>query len=358
MKRCIIFCLCAVFAYSMPKNIQTLRDMYLKPPSQWEKPHIDSDVKWQELAPLPDKPPYPESNPYSKSKKELGQMLFFDPKLSLSNQIACVSCHDREFGFGDGRKVSVGHNRRMGKRNAPSVAMSAFGTEKFWDGRAKNLEDQALFPIADSNEMAYTPELAAKKISQIQAYREKFKEAFGSENITPELMAKAIATYERSLMPYHTRFDKYLNGKKDALSDKEIWGLHLFRTKGRCMNCHSGVSLSDDKYHNLGLTYFGREYEDLGRYNVTKNTDDIGKFKTPSLRGVSKSAPYMHNGLFPHLNGILNAYNAGMFHPKAPKENKNESSVNLPFPSTDKLLQKLNLNNDELEALEAFLKTL
>ncbi|WP_407927761.1 cytochrome-c peroxidase [Helicobacter typhlonius] len=128
------------------------------------------------------------------------------------------------------------------------------------------------------------------------------------------------------------------------------------------MNCHNGISFSDGTYHNLGLHFIGRKYEDLGRYEVTHNNDDIGKFKTPSLRGVSRTAPYMHNGLFPHLIGVLNAYNAGMFHPKPPKDIDNQENTkalkSLPFPHTDPLLQKLNLTSDEIEALEAFLKTL
>ncbi len=355
-----LFILCAVYSHAVPKNMNALREMYLLPPSQWQKPHIDKGVEWQELAPLPESPPYPDYNPYSKAKVELGKMLFDEPKLSFSNQIACASCHDREFGFGDGRRVSYGHNRQLGHRNAPSVVMSAFSTEQFWDGRAERLESQALFPIADPKEMAYTPQSAAKKIAKIPAYKEKFKEAFGSVKITPELMAQAIATYERSLVPNPTRFDRFLKGKKDALTDKEVWGLHLFRTKGRCMNCHSGVALSDGKYHNLGLHFIGRKYEDLGRYEVTGNPDDIGRFKTPSLRHISKTAPYMHNGLFPHLSGVLNAYNAGMFHPSPPNpgQENTKAARELRFPGTDSLLQKLHLTNEELEALEAFLKTL
>lgn len=350
--------LCATTLYALPDNINDLREMYLLPSSKWQKPNVDRGVKWQELSSLPESPPYPKSNPFSQAKKELGEMLFNDPKLSVSNQIACASCHEKDLGFGDGRKVSFGHDRQQGHRNAPSVVMSAFSTEQFWDGRAKDLESQALFPIADPKEMAYDPESAAKKLSHIPSYRAKFKEAFGSETITPKRIAQAIATYERSLMPNPTRFDRFLDGRKDALSDKELWGLHLFRTKAKCMNCHSGVSFSDGKYHNLGIHYIGRKYEDLGRYAVTRKKSDIGAFKTPSLRGVSKTAPYMHNGLFPFLRGVLNAYNVGMFHPSPPSEKTTEAVKNLPFPSTDKLLHNLNLTNEELEALEAFLLTL
>lgn len=167
MKYCIyLLMLWVTYVYALPKNIESLRQMYLKPSSQWQKPFVDKGVKWQELAPLPKTPPYPDSNPYSKAKVDLGEMLFNDPKLSASNQIACASCHEKELGFGDGRKVSYGHNRQSGKRNAPSITMSAFSKELFWDGRADTLESQALFPISDPKEMAYNPQSAAKKNCQ------------------------------------------------------------------------------------------------------------------------------------------------------------------------------------------------
>ena len=141
-------------------------------------------VLWEELSALPDTPPYPESNPYSLAKAKLGEKLFFDPILSQSGQIACATCHDRELGFADGRSVSYGHNRQLGKRNAQSVVMSAFGTTKFWDGRAKDLESQALFPIADPKEMAYSPQKAVKRLAKDASYKAMFKEAFGSDEIT------------------------------------------------------------------------------------------------------------------------------------------------------------------------------
>lgn len=338
----------------MPQNIEVLREMYLLDSSNWSRPLIDEGVNYQELGALPESVPYTSSNPYSEAKVKLGEKLFNDPKLSISNQIACASCHDREFGFGDGRRVSYGHDRQLGKRNSMSIVMSAFGKEKFWDGRAKDLESQALFPISNPKEMAFEPNEASKQLNNILEYKKAFKEVFEVDEITPNLIAKAIATYERSLMPKATRFDRFLRGNSSILSDKEIWGLDIFRTKARCMNCHYGVAFSDFKYHNLGLTYYGRKYEDLGRYLITKDKKDIGAFKTSSLRWVSKTAPYMHNGLFPNLRGILNAYNGGMFHPKPNKDQENDSL----FPKTSPLLHKLNLSNEELDALEAFLKTL
>lgn len=329
---------------------QTLENLDSK-----KREHIQSQVREHlEIKPLPKEVPYPAHNPYSKEKRDLGEKLFNDPRLSLSNQIACASCHDKELGFGDGRSVSYGHDRQLGHRNSPSVIMSAFGTYKFWDGRAQDLESQSLFPIADPKEMAYSADKAAKKLHKIKEYRELFKGAFGTSEITKELMAQAIATYERSLMPHQNRFDRFLNGNGKDLSDEEVWGLHLFRTKARCINCHNGVALSDDRFHNLGLHFYGRKGEDLGRYEVTREAKDVGAFKTPSLRGVSKTAPYMHNGRFPHLLGVVASYNFGMANPK-PKETQKNDPL---FPKTDSILRPLHLNDKEVKAIEAFLKVL
>ena len=142
--------------------------------------------------------------------------------------------------------------------------------------------------------------LAVKRISKIKGYRDYFIKAFGDKKITEDRITKAIATFERTLVSptKNSRFDQFVSGKKEALTDSEINGLHLFRTKANCINCHNTPYFSDQKFHNIGLTYFGREYEDLGRYNITKDPKDVGKFKTPTLREISETAPYMHNGLF------------------------------------------------------------
>lgn len=357
MRKQLIIGLCLCLSMAEVQNdlsIDEIIESYKQDKSLWIQPFLSEGVEFRELEALPQMPPYPADNPYSKEKVELGKKLFNEPKLSLSNQIACANCHDEELGFGDGRSVSYGHDRQKGRRNSPSITMSAFGVEKFWDGRAKDLESQSLMPIADPVEMAYNADSAVKKLNKMQEYKELFKGAFGTSEITKELLAKAIATYERSTMRT-TRFDRFMNGDKSMLSDKEIYGMHIFRTKGRCLNCHNGVEFSDGEYHNLGLTYYGRKYEDLGRYEVTKNADDVGKFKTPSLRGVSRSAPYMHNGLFPNLRGVINMYNVGMFRP----EPKDEKQRNDPlFPKTSHLLQRLDLSQEEIDALEAFLRVL
>ena len=323
--------------------------------SQWEKPELDEEViaDFQDIGVLP-KMIFPENNPYSEAKKELGKMLFFDPRLSKSKQISCASCHDPELAWGDGRTISYGHNRQTGKRNSPSLLNIGYHSVFFWDGRAASLENQALGPITDPVEMAATETISIKNIKKIKGYKPYFREAFGDEKITIERILKAIATYERTITSKKSKFDSFIEGKSDIFTDEEVIGLHLFRTKARCINCHNTPLLSKQKLHNVGLSYYGRTFEDLGKYNITHKKEDVGKFKTPSLREIGRTAPYMHNGLMPNLEGIIEMYNAGMPRVK-PKENQKNDSL---FPVTDPLLKKLNLTKKEQNALKAFLLTL
>lgn len=323
--------------------------------SQWEKPELDEEViaNFEDIGVLP-KMIFPENNPYSEAKKELGKMLFFDPRLSKSKQISCASCHDPELAWGDGRTISYGHNRQTGKRNSPSLLNIGYHSVFFWDGRAVSLENQALGPITDPVEMAATETISIKNIKKIKGYKPYFREAFGDEKITIERILKAIATYERTITSKKSKFDSFIEGKSDIFTDEEVIGLHLFRTKAGCINCHNTPLFSNQKFHNVGLSYYGRTFEDLGKYNITHKKEDVGKFKTPSLREIGRTAPYMHNGLMPNLEGIIEMYNAGMPRVK-PKENQKNDSL---FPVTDPLLKKLNLTKKEQNALKAFLLTL
>jgi cytochrome c peroxidase len=324
--------------------------------TKWPKPEIDSLVYAQGFEDIGSlgKPEFPESNLYTEEKATLGKILFFDPRLSKSGQISCANCHDPELNWGDARRVSYGEGRLQGIRNSPSLMNIAYAKIFFWDGRAATLEDQASFPIKDTKEMNFHIDLATKRLNKIKGYRSYFKKAFGKEKVTQEEILKAIATFERTLISPKSRFDKFISGDSTQLSNKEIEGLHLFRTKARCINCHNTANFSDNKFHNIGLTYYGREYEDLGRYNVTRKAENVGEFKTQSLRGAAQNAPYMHNGLFPNLRGILNMYNAGMPQPKRKEGQQNDSL----FPTTSKLIQKLQLKQSELVALEAFITSL
>lgn len=297
---------------------------------------------------------FPEDNPYSEDKMELGKMLFFDPRLSGSGQISCASCHNPETGWSDGNRVSVGHNRQTGTRNAPSLINIGYARLFFWDGRVKTLEEQVKAPVENPVEMNLHMSMATKNISRIEEYKPYFVKAFGNGEVTEEKITKAIATFERSLVSPPSRFDLFVTGKKDALTDSEINGLHLFRTKANCINCHNTPYFSDQKFHNLGLTYYGTSYEDLGRYIVTQKNEDVGKFKTPALREVSENKPYMHNGLFPELANVVMMYNAGM----GREIPKGDQISDPKFPHQSRMVQKLNLTDDEVFDIVAFLKTL
>jgi cytochrome c peroxidase len=185
-------------------------------------------------------------------------------------------------------------------------------------------------------------------------YRAAFAKAFdGDEKISMARVAQAIATFERAIVSRRSDFDRFLKGEHDAMSDAAVRGLHLFRTDARCANCHMGPTLSDEQFHDLGPSYYGREFQDLGRYEVTKDPKDVGKFKTPSRRNVTRSAPYMHNGLF-DLMGVLRAYNAGM----ATLQRKPEQANDPLFPTKSPHLRPLGLNANDLSDLRAFLESL
>lgn len=332
---------------------QELRDMYGSGnPSLWPKPELFDEAKegFEDIGPLK-KPNFPADNPYSKEKEDLGKSLFFDPRLSKSGQISCANCHNPELGWADGSRVSFGHDRLEGTRNAPTIVNVAFAKSLFWDGRAATLEEQVKFPIENPVEMDFHTDLAVKRIAEINGYKTYFENAFGDDAVTADRIFKAIATFERTIISPKSRFDRFVEGKKDALTDSEINGLHLFRTKANCINCHNTAYFSDQKFHNIGLTYFGRELQDLGLYEISKKPEDVGKFKTATLREVSKTAPYMHNGLFPHIRGVLNMYNAGM-----PTEKRNPESPL--FPKKSQMLEKLELTDSELTDIENFLASL
>lgn len=329
-----------------------LRQAYARPLAEWPAPQVEGQVAWQEMASAKT-PDLPSMISYPMLK--LGIRLFFDPALSASGKIACASCHRPEHAYADTLAVTPGHEGRQGRRNAPALVGVAGASSLFWDGRAPTLEHQALGPIADPAEMAMELKELPAKLAAIPGYAEEFAAAWGDSAVTLERIQGALAAYQRTLVAERTAFDAFIDGDHKALDDRQLLGLHLFRTKARCMTCHSGPALNDNEFHNLGLTYFGRKYEDLGRYNVTGKNEDVGKFKTPTLRNISRSGPWMHNGLFRSLRGIVNMYNAGMFHPKP----ANEAQAKDPrFPVTSTLVKPLELDEREMQALEAFLKTL
>lgn len=337
-----------------PTDLAALREVYGSgDKSKWPKPGIDSSVvaTYQEIGNLP-AVPFPKDNATNPAKVLLGKYLFYDPRLSVSGQVACASCHDPQLGWGDGKRVAFGHDRKLGARNAMTLWNTAYYESLFWDGRATSLEDQARFPIQDHLEMNENVEAMEKRVQQYRGYAAMFQEAFGDSTIDRNRIFKAIATFERTIVSPKSRFDLFINGKADLLTDQELTGLHLFRTKAGCVNCHNGGLFADNQFHNDGQTLFASVNEDLGLYNVSGNTQDVGKFKTPSLREVTNTGPWMHNGNFPTLKDVLLFYNLGNPSP-IPARYKGERD-NL-MPKTSPLLKKLNMNDEEINAVIAFL---
>lgn len=326
--------------------------------SKWPQPQLDSLVDkstFQDIGVLPEVP-FPDYNPYSKEKEKLGKTLFFDPRLSVSGQIACASCHNPELGWTDNSTRSFGHNRQTGVRNSMTILNSAFAHTLFWDGRATSLEDQARFPIDDPLEMNEELTIAVDKIANIAGYKPLFKEAFGNDSISLKHIQYAIATFERTINSPKSKFDQFISGNPDKFTDEEVMGLHLFRTKARCINCHNTPYFSDNQFHNDGQTLFGTKNEDFGRYNVTKNIEDIGKFRTPTLREVSNTKPWMHHGHFPSLLDVVELYNLG--NPSPIQKKYLGSERDSLIPKTSPILKKLDLNKAEINALLAFIETL
>jgi cytochrome c peroxidase len=330
-----------------------LRTAYSKPQDQWPAPTVDAGVKFVEIGPLP-KVQHPADNPYSKAKAALGKMLFFDARLSGSGQMACASCHDPDLDWTDGRTIAFGNARRQLERNTPSLLNVGHGRSFFWDGRAGSLEEQARMPILAEDEMHGASEVVVKRIEREQEYRKQFATVFGDETVSLDRIAQALATFERTIVGGRSKFDTFVSGKNpNALCDSAIRGLHLFRTAARCINCHGGPNFTDDQFHNIGLSYYGRKHEDLGRYHLTKAPEDVGAFKTPSLRSIARTAPYMHNGLF-DLKGVLNMYDAGM----PTLRRRADQHADPLFPTKSPLLHPLNLNEQDLADLTAFLDSL
>ncbi|MEN1679660.1 MAG: cytochrome c peroxidase [Planctomycetota bacterium] len=329
--------------------IARLREQYAKSPSEWPAPTVDDGVDWEELGPLPEVV-HPADNPGTPEKIKLGKQLFFEPRVSGSGQIACASCHDPDLGWADGRTVSFGHNRKQLKRNAPSVLHSAFRKVFFWDGRAESLEDQAEQVLNNPDEMHSEGAVVVENLAGIPEYVEAFEAVFGEGGLTRENAVMAIAAFERTVVGGRTKFDFFLDGRVGALTDEALAGLHLYRTTARCMNCHHGPLLTDDKFHNLGMTHYGRRFEDLGRYLITNDPADVGAFRTPSLRDVGNSAPYMHNGMLT-LDEALVLYNAGMRTERPRKAEKDDPL----FPKKSPLLKPLGLNEQDFIDLKAFL---
>lgn len=258
------------------------------------------------LVPLPQQIPSPESNPTTDAKIELGKKLFFDPRLSGDNKMSCATCHMPDKFFGDAAAVSLGADGRRLKRNTQTCLNVGFFDKLFWDGRADSLEDQALAPIESPQEMNQDLDELERELSSIPGYVVAFNTVFGT---TPNRsgIAKALAAFQRTLVCEPSPFDKFLEGDKKALSAEARLGLELFRGEAGCIECHHGPLLSDGEFYRLGVSG-----TDLGRANVTDKNDDRYRFRTPSLRNVADTGPYMHDGSMKTLDDVVMFYYRGI----------------------------------------------
>jgi len=266
-----------------------------------------ADSVYEPLPPVP----HPADNPVTKEKAELGKMLYFDPRLSGSNWISCATCHNPGLGFGDGLPRALGHGQKELGRHSPTVINSGYFAAQFWDGRAKTLEEQALGPIQAPGEMNQNMDALLKELGAIPGYVSRFKQVFGASGITPENIARAIATFERTVVSNNAPYDRYWKGDKTAMSASAVSGMELFFGKAKCAICHNGPAFTDSGFHNIGVRNHGPLKEDAGRFNVSKEAGDKGAFKTPGLRHIARSAPYMHDGSEATLEEVIEFYDRG-----------------------------------------------
>jgi len=294
-----------------------------------------------DIGPLPTAIPQPAANLNYASKITLGKQLYFDGRLSKNNAISCAFCHNPVAGFADPNQTSIGVGGKRGGRQAPTVYNTAFNPFQFWDGRAGSLEEQAIGPIHNPIEMAETHENVVKKLSQIKGYQAQFQAAFGS-GVSIQGIGEAIAAYERTVISTNSAFDKYILGDAKAMDDSAKRGMTIFKGKGRCIACHNGSNFTDNRFHNTGVPQVGPLKEDLGRYNVTFLEKDKRAFKTPTLRSVIESAPYMHDGAFKTLEEVVDFYDKG----------------GNAHPQVSPLIKPLGLTKEEKTDLVSFLKAL
>jgi cytochrome c peroxidase len=269
--------------------------------------------------------PVPEDNPMTSEKVELGRRLFQDRRLSRDGRVACMSCHDPRRAFSTPRAQAVGVFNRKGRRNAPALINRAWGRAFFWDGRIQTLDEQVLKPIQDPNEMGLT-----------------LAEAESRVGLDATTISRALASYVRSVLSGDAPYDRFINGDRRALSHEQQRGLQVFRGKGNCTACHVGPTLSDERLHNTGVAWRGGTFTDPGRFAVTNRPEDRGAFKTPTLREVARTSPYMHDGSLQTLEEVVDFYSEG-----------GRSN-----PAQDPEIRPLKLTSAEKRALVAFLKSL
>ena len=283
--------------------------------------------------------PVPEDNALTPARVALGRKLFFDPELSADRTMSCASCHQPSRYFTDDRARPVGFEGAEGKRNVPSILNAAYGRSFFWDGRAGSLEEQALQPIQSEGELALSLTELERRLREREDYREAFREAFGGAEASADRVSRALASYVRTLRSGDAPIDRFLHGDTTALSGDARRGFRLFVGRANCGVCHLAPLFTDHRFHNTGVSWGS---DDRGRFAVTGREADRGAFKTPSLRNVAMTAPYMHDGSLATLEEVIEHYAEG----------------GTPNPALDEEIQPLDLDPDERRHLVAFLEAL
>ncbi len=286
-------------------------------------------------------PDVPADNPVTDAKADLGKRLYFDKRLSRDGTVSCATCHAPEKGWTDQAPVSTGIKGRKGGISAPTVLNAAYMEFQFWDGRAGSLEEQAKGPIENPLEMGFTHAEAVALLKTIKGYAPLFKKAFGDEGIDIDRVAKAIATFERTVLTGNSPYDRWQAGDKGAMSASAIRGHHVFHGKGNCAICHDGFNFSNSDFHNIGVG-MAEEKPNPGRFGRTKNPDHTGAFKTPTLRNLKYTAPYMHDGSEATLEAVVDYYDRG-------------GAAN---PHLDGRIKPLKLTPREKKDLDAFMDAL
>jgi cytochrome c peroxidase len=263
-----------------------------------------------DLGALPLVPPFPVT-PMRAAKIGLGRDLFFETRLSVDRTMSCATCHDPRHGFADGKVLSPGFGGKTLRRHSPTVLNAAYTVAQFWDGRASGIEAQAIMPIMSNDEMNMGSEaIVVERLEQEPKYAQAFRQLYGAPpNL--KLIGDAIAAFEQTLVTPDSPFDRYARGDRSALSEQQKRGLILFVGKAACSQCHLGPNFTDGVFHDLGAAPLSGAPPDAGRFEVTKNPADRGAFKTPTLRNVSLTAPYLHDGSMATLRQVVDFYNKG-----------------------------------------------
>jgi len=253
---------------------------------------------------------WPVDNPYSAARVELGQYLFFDPRLSANGKVSCATCHPPSHAFAGGDPAPIGVTGKPLRRRAPTIVNRAYGQSQFLDGRAATLEAQISGPVTAPDEMGTSAQSVVEVVSNIAGYRPLFEKAFGDSQVSFDRIAKAIASFERTILSGNSPYDRFVKGDKHALSAQAKKGLDIFERSGECSECHSGYNFTNEKFASLGI---GPEQTipDLGLGGITGKHRDEGKFKIPTLREVAHTGPYMHDGRFKTLDDVLDFYRKG-----------------------------------------------